>query len=156
MISTKMNQEEEQKQLLEDAKKTLEGNWTGSFTIPAATLYPHQWSWDSAFIAIGNSYFNTDRAIKELEFLFNAQWHNGMLPHTCQGIVEEIRKLVDRRIKAIVYTMASSGMSVGAWDYLRWGHIKSIERDGKIVAAKIIVYAGEDDEYFTYISPEVT
>lgn len=33
--------------VLEDAKKTLEGNWTGNFTIPAATLYPHQWSWDA-------------------------------------------------------------------------------------------------------------
>ena len=74
----KMNQDQK---LLEDARKTLEGNWTGNFTIPAATLYPHQWSWDAAFIAIGNSYFNTDRAIKELEFLFNAQWNNGMVPH---------------------------------------------------------------------------
>jgi len=67
--------------LLEDAKKVLEGNWNGNFTIPAATLYPHQWSWDAAFIAVGRSYFNIDRAIKELEFLFDAQWQNGMVPH---------------------------------------------------------------------------
>jgi hypothetical protein len=67
--------------LLDDAQKTLEGNWIGEYTIPAATLYPHQWSWDAAFIAIGNSYFNTKNAIKELEFLFNAQWKNGMVPH---------------------------------------------------------------------------
>jgi hypothetical protein len=58
----KTNQDQDQ-QLLEDAEKTLEGNWTGNFTIPAATLYPHQWSWDAAFIAIGNSYFNTDKAM---------------------------------------------------------------------------------------------
>jgi glycogen debranching enzyme len=67
--------------VLEDAKKVLEGNWRGKFTIPAATLYPHQWSWDAAFIAIGNSYFDTERAIRELEFLFDAQWQNGMVPH---------------------------------------------------------------------------
>jgi hypothetical protein len=67
--------------VLTDAKKTLEGNWTGQFTMPAATLYPHQWSWDAGFIAIGNSYYNIDRAKKELEFLFNAQWLNGMIPH---------------------------------------------------------------------------
>jgi hypothetical protein len=67
--------------VLGDARKVLEGNWTGNFTIPAATLYPHQWSWDAGFIAIGNSYFNTDVAIKELEFLFDAQWQNGMVPH---------------------------------------------------------------------------
>ena len=70
---------------------------------------------------------------------------------------DEIQKLLDypdRRIKAIVYTMTSSGIRLGAWDYLKWGHIRPIERDGEIVAAKVIVYAGEDDEYFTFISNE--
>ena len=36
--------------------------------------------------------------------------------------IEEIQKIseyLDRRIKAIVYTMASSGIRLGAWDYLR-------------------------------------
>jgi hypothetical protein len=71
--------------------------------------------------------------------------------------IEELTKLLqypDRRIKAIVYTMASSGIRLGAWDYLRWGDIRPIEIDGKVVAAKIIVYAGEDDEYFSFISLE--
>ena len=71
--------------------------------------------------------------------------------------LEEIKKLVeypDRRIKAIVYTMASSGIRVGAWDYLQWGHIRPIEKNGTVVAAKMIVYAGEDEEYFTFISSE--
>jgi hypothetical protein len=71
--------------------------------------------------------------------------------------IEELKKLLeypDRRIKAIVYTMASSGIRLGAWDYLRWGDVRPIEIDGKIVAAKIIVYAGEDDEYFSYLSLE--
>lgn len=71
--------------------------------------------------------------------------------------LEEIRKVIeypDRRIKAIVYTMASSGIRIGSWDYLRWGHIRPLSKDGEIIAAKMIVYAGEDDEYFTFISPE--
>ena len=50
--------------------------------------------------------------------------------------------------------MASSGIRLGAWDYLRWGNIKPIERDGKVVAAKIIVYAGDEEEYFTFITSE--
>jgi glycogen debranching enzyme len=68
-------------ELLESARKVLDGNWTGEFTIPSTGLYPHQWSWDAAMIAIGNSYFDTDRSIKELEHLFGGQWKNGMIPH---------------------------------------------------------------------------
>ena len=53
--------------------------------------------------------------------------------------IEEIRKISeypDRRIKAIVYTMTSSGIRLGAWDYLKWGNIKPLQRNGKVVAAK--------------------
>jgi len=63
------------------ANRILEKNWNGNYTIPAKSLYPHQWSWDSCFTAIGNSYVNTDRAIKELQYLINAQWKNGMIPN---------------------------------------------------------------------------
>lgn len=51
--------------------------------------------------------------------------------------MEEIHRLIeypDRRIKAIVYTMCSSGIRLGAWDYLRWGHIIPIIRENAIVA----------------------
>ena len=70
--------------------------------------------------------------------------------------IEELKKLVeypDRRIKAIVYSMSSSGTRVGFWDYLRWSDITPIERNGEVIAAKMIVYAGEDEQYFTFISP---
>jgi hypothetical protein len=50
--------------------------------------------------------------------------------------------------------MASSGMRLEAWNYLRWSHIKPIERDGKVIAAKLTVYAGDPEEYFTFITPE--
>jgi integrase len=71
--------------------------------------------------------------------------------------IEEIQNICeypDRRIKAIIYTMASSGIRLGAWDYLQLKHIIPIEREGKIVAAKIIVYAGDNEEYFSFITPE--
>jgi hypothetical protein len=71
--------------------------------------------------------------------------------------IDEINKIIqypDRRIKAIVCTMASSGIRLGAWDYLQWGHILPIERNGQIVAAKVIVYAGDDEEYFSFITSE--
>jgi integrase len=71
--------------------------------------------------------------------------------------LEEIRKIVeypDRRIKPIVYTMVSSGIRLGAWDYLRWGHIHPIYSNNDILAAKILVYVGEEEQYYSYISPE--
>jgi hypothetical protein len=70
--------------------------------------------------------------------------------------IEEIQRISeypDRRMKAIVYTMASSGIRIGAWDYLRWGHIKPI-KIGENTLAKMIVYAGDEEEYITFISPE--
>jgi NHL repeat-containing protein len=60
----------------------------------------------------------------------------------------------DRRMKAIVFTMASSGIRLGAWDYLRWNDIEPITKNGRILAAKVTVYAGEEDEYFSFITPE--
>jgi integrase len=71
--------------------------------------------------------------------------------------IEEIQKLIeypDRRIKAIILTMVSSGIRLGSWDDLKYKHIQSIEKDGKIVAAKIIVYAGSDEQYYSFISLE--
>jgi len=71
--------------------------------------------------------------------------------------IEEIQKICeypDRRIKGIVYTMSSSGIRLGAWDYIRWKHIQPIKRQGTNVAAKIVVYAGDDEEYFSFITPE--
>ena len=43
--------------------------------------YPAQWNWDSAFIALGYSYFNLDFSITEIETLLNGQWDDGMVPH---------------------------------------------------------------------------
>lgn len=70
--------------------------------------------------------------------------------------IEEIRRIVeypDKRIKPIVYTMVS-GIRLGAWDFLRCGHIKPIYKNDEIVAARMLVYAGEEEQYTTYISPE--
>ncbi|MGW1158171.1 MGH1-like glycoside hydrolase domain-containing protein [Streptomyces sp. NPDC002519] len=59
----------------------LEGNWTGTSTVPSRGLYPHQWSWDSAFIAIGLRHLWPLRAQTELETLLDAQWADGRIPH---------------------------------------------------------------------------
>ncbi|MFT4532528.1 MAG: hypothetical protein ACI9T8_000551 [Candidatus Saccharimonadales bacterium] len=69
------------KSLLESCKEVLNNNWHGSYTIPAEGLYPHQWLWDSCFIAIGLADYDVKKAQTELRNLLRGQWSNGMLPH---------------------------------------------------------------------------
>ncbi len=66
---------------LKAARHVLRANWTGDYTKPSPSLYPHQWNWDSAFIAMGNAHYDQKRARQELTSLFAQQWPNGMLPH---------------------------------------------------------------------------
>ncbi|WP_030816139.1 MGH1-like glycoside hydrolase domain-containing protein [Streptomyces sp. NRRL F-2799] len=63
------------------AAHVLAANWTGTSTVPSRYLYPHQWSWDSAFIAIGLRHLSPLRAQTELETLLAAQWEDGRVPH---------------------------------------------------------------------------
>lgn len=51
------------------------------FTRPAPSLYPHQWSWDAAFVAVGLSRVSPARAAAEIDALLRGQWRTGMLPH---------------------------------------------------------------------------
>jgi Trehalase len=63
------------------AAAVLEANWMGHATRASAHLYPHQWSWDSACIAIGYASWDQQRAQAELRWIFAGQWADGLLPH---------------------------------------------------------------------------
>jgi len=63
------------------AEAVLRANDRGGYTVPAPTLYPHQWNWDSAFCAIGWAHLDPRRAARELELLLRGQWDDGMIPH---------------------------------------------------------------------------
>ncbi|MET7401858.1 hypothetical protein ABZS66_51095 [Dactylosporangium sp. NPDC005572] len=63
----------------------LRGNDIGELTTAAPQLYPHLWSWDAAFVAIGLATLSVPRAIAELRTLLRAQWRTGMLPHIVFG-----------------------------------------------------------------------
>lgn len=71
---------------------------------------------------------------------------------------EEILRLLDypdRRVKPIVLIMLSSGIRVGAFDFLRWKHMIPLQdNQRKIIAAKVVVYPGDKEEYFTFITLE--
>ncbi|WP_220187200.1 glucosylglycerate hydrolase [Pseudonocardia pini] len=66
--------------LAENAADVLRTNDMGGWTKAAPLLYPHQWSWDSAFVSIGWAQLDVRRAMTEQQRLFEAQWANGMVP----------------------------------------------------------------------------
>jgi hypothetical protein len=68
-------------QIIASCREVLEKNKRADYTIPAEGLYPHQWLWDSCFIAIGLAEYDLERAKNELRSLLRGQWSNGMLPH---------------------------------------------------------------------------
>ena len=68
-------------ELWKSAVQVLSINWINDHTVPSRRLYPHQWSWDAAFTAIGLAYVNPGRAWRDLRSLFEAQWPDGRVPH---------------------------------------------------------------------------
>ncbi|MGO1974034.1 MAG: glucosylglycerate hydrolase [Propionibacteriaceae bacterium] len=62
------------------AAEVLRRNDRGGRTIAAPNLYPHQWSWDAAFVAAGLGEIDTERALTELANLLRGQWSTGMIP----------------------------------------------------------------------------
>jgi integrase len=72
--------------------------------------------------------------------------------------IEEIQKIIeypDRRIKPLILCMVSGGFRLGAWNYLKWKHVIPMKnKEDEIIAAKLIIYAGEPEEYYCFITPE--
>jgi integrase len=59
--------------------------------------------------------------------------------------LDEIKKIIeypDKRVRIIVTVMVSSGIRVGAWDYMKWKHITPFkDENGNIVAAKLLSFS---------------
>ena len=53
-------------QLAARAAYLLRGNDLGTMTSAAPRLYPHMWSWDAAFVAVGLAPLSVERAVVEL------------------------------------------------------------------------------------------
>jgi len=96
---------------------------------------------------VGLNWFKINRTLPQMR-----RFANDRAP-----AIEEIRKIIqypDMRVEVIALVTSSSGIRVGAWDYLKLGHIKPIERNGDVVACRLTVYAGTPEEYVTFITPE--
>jgi hypothetical protein len=69
-----------QTDILDTARATLRANDRGGYTVPTDRLYPFQWNWDSAFVAMGWACFDLPRAWDEIDFLLKGQWADGLIP----------------------------------------------------------------------------
>jgi glycogen debranching enzyme len=67
--------------LAEGARAVLAANDMGSFFRPGRELYPFQWNWDSAFVALGLAGVDPERGRAEVRSLLLGQWSDGMVPH---------------------------------------------------------------------------
>jgi glycogen debranching enzyme len=63
------------------ALAVLRRNDAGLFFRPGPRLYPFQWNWDSALIALGLARVDPVRGRKEVRSLLRGQWSDGMVPH---------------------------------------------------------------------------
>jgi glycogen debranching enzyme len=59
----------------------LRRNDTGSFVKPGPSVYPFQWNWDSALVAIGLARVDPERGRTEVRSLLRGCWEDGMVPH---------------------------------------------------------------------------
>lgn len=68
-------------EVIAKAEDVLKHNDLGDWTRPAPGVYPHQWLWDSCFVAMGWVHIDPERAKREILSLLRGQWRNGMMPH---------------------------------------------------------------------------
>ncbi len=71
--------------------------------------------------------------------------------------LEEVRTIIDNadlRTKCIVLLCCSTGIRLGAIASLTWRDIEPLFKDGDLVAAKLIVYREDPEEYSTFMTPE--
>ena len=67
--------------LADRAIEVLRRNDTGLFVKPGPLVYPFQWNWDSALVAIGFARVDPERGRAEVRSLLRGRWADGMLPH---------------------------------------------------------------------------
>ena len=69
---------------------------------------------------------------------------------------EELRKILDNcdlRMKCVVLVLLSSGIRIGAFEGLQWRDMEPV-KFGNHEFAKLTVYRGENEQYYTFVTPE--
>lgn len=104
-------------------------------------------------VAIVKSYLDFNEVAFNWKKVRNALPPGNHAAHDRAPTVEELRSLLKFcgiRERFMVLAMASAGFRLGAWKSLRVGDVENL-RTG---IAKLTIYRGEPEEYFTFISRE--
>lgn len=111
-------------------------------TIPTR-IYPLQ-----AFFEIND----VDIKWKKIRRLFPAKVKkSGRRAYTTEQVQLMLKNCTDVRNRAIILFMAASGCRVGALSYLKLKDIQDIEN-----CKHVVIYAGELEEYSTFLTPEAS
>jgi len=71
---------------------------------------------------------------------------------------EEIQKMLeltnDITDKVIILLFSSGGFRLEAWDYFTWKDVIFFKDGGSYKGASLLIYSGDPESYFTFITPE--
>ena len=70
--------------------------------------------------------------------------------------LDELKKILGNcslRMKCVVLVLLTSGIRIGAFKWLKWRDVEPV-KFGKYEFAKLTVYRGENEEYYTFVTPE--
>jgi integrase len=94
-------------------------------------------------------YFNWRKLKKFIKSDYADNGINGKDRGYTHQEIKTILEYSDQRLKTAFLVLASTGMRVGALQTIRIGDLEKIDN-----LYKIIVYAGDNEEYFSFTTPE--
>lgn len=90
---------------------------------------------------------------KKIRRLFPARVKkSGHEPWTTKDIQKMLEVATDVRSRALIHLVASSGVRIGAIQYMKLKHLEDMQNGCK----SVLVYADDPEEYYTFLTPEAT
>ena len=74
----------------------------------------------------------------------------GQGAYTTEDVEKILESAKSRKTRALIHLLAASGIRIGAINYLKLKHIKPM----KYSCRSVLVYAGDKEEYTTFLTPE--
>ena len=79
-----------------EARRILQLNDKGGYTVPTAGLYPYQWNWDSAFAALGFALQTGRTALAPIGIALGIWTLGGAIAILMHGMQSRLRPQISR------------------------------------------------------------